>query len=98
MPGTICMHELDPALSPEAVLAQSEPAVRDLVIANHHLFNGAWASFAEDVRRRRAGRPYLFKVELKLDEDLLVWIHRLEAYEQARGATLASALNGEETR
>ncbi len=85
------MHELDPALAPEEVLARYGDVIRQLVLANRTLFGGSWEDFAEDIRRRKAGRPYLFKLPFDLDETL-VWIHRLQVYERARAESLGDAL------
>jgi hypothetical protein len=85
------MHELDPAKSPVEILREQGELVRQLVATNHLLFAGSWEDFAEDVRRRKAGRPYLFKQPFDIDETL-VWIHRLQDYERVRREPLAEAL------
>ncbi len=82
---------LDAALPALDVLSRLEPAVQELVIANRELFHDRWDDFAEDVRRRQAGKPYLFKLDLGV-EDPLAWIVRLQAYEVARGERLADAI------
>jgi len=92
----IVMHELDPAKSPAEVLEEGGDRVRNLVEANRILFGGSWLDFAEDVRRRKAGRPYLFKLPFDCD-DALVWIHSLHTYEQARRELLVDALDGEKS-
>jgi len=80
----------DPALAPAEVYAQLEPAVQRLIVAVTTLYSGIWDDCAEDIRRRRAGRPYLYRLQLGL-EDELGWLHRLAAYEVARGETFALA-------
>ncbi len=82
---------IDDSLTPADICAVVPEAVRALIQANAVLFKGHWDDCAEDVRRRRAGRPYLFALDLDLDEPL-VWIARLRAYEVARGEFLAAAL------
>ncbi len=90
--------QLDPALPPAEVFAQLEAGPKRLVIAVHSLYAGSWDDCAEDIRRRRAGRPYLFRLNLGLDDDL-GWLHRLAAYETARGESFAlDALPLETTR
>ncbi len=86
MPAAMASH-LDPALPPAAIYASLEPAVQRLAIAAHVLFAGSWNDCAEDLRRRRAGRPYLFRLNLDLDDEL-GWCHRLAAYESARGESV----------
>lgn len=65
--------------------------VRDLVLANQGLSAGRWDDLAEDVRRRQAGRPYLFRLDLTLDQPL-AWIGWLRDFEAARGERLADAI------
>lgn len=77
---------LDPALAPGEVFSALEPAVQRLVVAVRTLYAGRWDDCAEDIRRRRAGRPYLYRLNLSLDDDL-GWLHRLATYESARGET-----------
>ena len=77
---------LDPALPPAAVYARLDAAVQRLVVAVRTLYAGRWDDCAEDIRRRRAGRPYLYRLNLGLDDDL-GWLHRLATYETARGET-----------
>src|SRR4051812_32284750 len=76
--------QLDPALPPQVVLTALDAPVRRLVAVVKTLYAGSWDDCAEDIRRRRAGKPYLFKPALGLDDDL-DWLHRLQAYEAARG-------------
>ncbi len=81
---------LDPALEPAEVFARLEPAVQRLIVAVTTLYSGSWDDCAEDLRRRRAGRPYLFRLQFGLDDEL-GWLHRLAAYESARGESFALA-------
>ena len=82
---------LDPALTPAAVFAGLTPDVQRLVKVVASLYGGSWDACAEDVRRRRAGRPYLYRLDLpELDE--LAWLDRLKTYEAARGESLAAGL------
>ena len=90
-PDPAGMRALDAGLSPAEAAAQLPPPVRALVLANQALFSGRWDDLAEDLRRRQAGRPYLFKLDLALDEPL-AWIGRLRDYEAARGERLADAI------
>lgn len=81
--------QLDPALPPEAALAGVDPAVRRLAMIVGLLYGGSWDACAEDIRRRRAGRPYLYRVDVAgIDE--LDWLHRLKTYEAARGEPVAA--------
>ncbi|MFM2091540.1 MAG: hypothetical protein RLZZ127_2029 [Planctomycetota bacterium] len=74
----------DPALAP-AELADRLPAeVVRLVLAVRGLYAGNFADCAEDLRRRRAGRPYLFRLDIDLSDDL-AWLAALDAYEAVHG-------------
>ncbi len=75
---------LDPALSPDQAAARLDPAVRDLVAVVASLYAGSWGDCAEDIRRRRAGRPYLFRIDLPLADEL-PWLGSLDAYERLHG-------------
>ncbi len=84
------MDALDPALAPQMVVERLQAEVRQLVTVNQELYAGSWDDFSEDLRRRQAGRPYLYQVSLDV-EDPLGWIRRLKEYEMARGEPLAVA-------
>jgi hypothetical protein len=93
------VHQLDPALPPAAVYARLDPAVRKLITAAKTLYQGDWDDCAEDIRRRRAGKPYLFRIDSGLPDDL-EWIGRLKAYEATRGERFeaAEAITSEHAR
>lgn len=91
------MTELDPALPPAAVLASLAEPVRRLVQVNTALYQGNWDDLAEDIRRRQAGKPYLFRHDFD-EAEALAWARRINAYETARGERLDDALNGEDHR
>lgn len=84
-------HELDTALEPHEILASLGEPVRQLVQVNHVLYGGRWEDFIEDLRRRLAGRPYLFRLAQDPDETL-AWAERLHRYEQVRQEPLAGVL------
>jgi len=83
--------QLDASRSAGEVFARLDERLRQLVIANQVLFNGQWDDLAEDLRRRQAGRPYLFRLDLGLEEPL-VWIGRLRAFELSRNEHLSDAI------
>lgn len=97
MSGGPATH-LDAALAPAVVFAALPAEVQRLVVAVGSLYQGRWDDCAEDVRRRRAGRPYLYRLNLGVDDEL-GWLHCLATYESARGETFAfDALPLETTR
>lgn len=85
------MHLLDPALPPQVLVGRLDRPVRDLISACRVLYEGDWDGLAEDLRRRRAGRPYLFRLRAE-PPDALEWIHQFKTYEATRGERLADAL------
>jgi hypothetical protein len=87
------MLHLDAALSPRAVFDQLEPDAQQLVLANASLYGGCWDDLAEDLRRRRSGQPYLFKLAIDVDR-ALAWIEDLRRYERERGEHISDAVAG----
>ena len=89
------MHQtprLDPALSPAEALARLDADGRALVDAVRELYAGSWADAIEDLRRRRAGRPYLFRIDLSRTDELPL-LMALHAYEQVHGAGSLTAVS-----
>lgn len=82
-------HALDPALPPAAALQRLPPGAQRLVTIVATLYDGSWDACAEDIRRRQAGRPYLYRIDIP-GIDALAWLQRLQAYETARGERLAT--------
>ena len=85
------LSQLDVSRPAGEVFALLDQRLRHLVIANQMLFQGRWDDLAEDLRRRQAGRPYLFRLDLGLDEPL-AWIGRLRDYELSRHEHLSDAI------
>jgi hypothetical protein len=81
----------DPALEPQAMLDRLDVHVVGLVAQVQALYAGRWDDAAEDLRRRSAGRPYLFRLDLaglSGNDEALSWLARCAAYEAARGEPL----------
>jgi len=88
------MGPLDIALPPDSVYRALDAKVQRLVVTAHTLYGGRWDDCAEDIRRRQAGRPYLYRIDCALD-DPLGWLHLLKDYEAARGEGFATVIVGE---
>lgn len=88
------MITIDTALPPEVIYQSLDSRIQHLVVTTHTLYGGRWDDCAEDIRRRQAGRPYLYRLELDL-EDPLGWLHCLKNYETARGEGFAHVIAGE---
>jgi hypothetical protein len=82
-------HHLDPAIAPERILAEVPEGVRRLATIVNTLYGGSWDDCAEDLRRRQAGKPYLYRIDLP-GLDVLTWIHRLKTYACVRGESLVA--------
>lgn len=82
---------IDDAVPAAELVGRLSGPVLVLIQAGHTLFAGSWDALADDLRRRQAGKPYLFQLDLELEEPL-AWIARLKAYELARGESLAAAI------
>ena len=86
----------DPALAPADLLARLGEPIRRLVLQVQALYQGSWEDCADDVRRRGAGRPYLFRLDLgslASADEALVWLSHLAAYEATRGERLPILLS-----
>ncbi|CAG0995011.1 MAG: hypothetical protein KBG84_06725 [Planctomycetes bacterium] len=61
-----------------ATLSEEE---RMLLILRDELYSGSWDKMDEDLRNRLKGRPYIFKLVNRIEEDLKR-IEKLRSYEQ----------------
>lgn len=62
-------------------------ADRVLVDVRDQLYGGAWDELERDLRARLEGKPFIFKLASKIEEDL-GRIERLRRYEAAHGVDL----------
>ena len=60
-----------------------------LVIVKHELFDGNWDSMLVDLKDRLAGKPYIFKLAGRIQEDI-ERIGRLKAFERKFGIDLSN--------
>lgn len=58
-----------------------------MVQLRDELYEGSWGDLRADLEGRKAGRPYLFKLAGRIEEDL-ERIDRLEEYEKKNGINL----------
>ncbi len=61
-----------------ATLSEEE---RMLLVLRDELYSGSWDKMEEDLRNRLKGRPYIFKLVNRIEEDLKR-IEKLRSYEQ----------------
>ncbi len=58
-----------------------------LLVLRKVLYGGRWDEMEKDLIARRDGRPFIFKLQSRIDEDLKR-IGRLRAYEEQHGVSL----------
>ena len=63
-----------------------------LVALKEFLYDGSWEEIAADLRSRKTGRPHVFKLETRIEEDL-ERIERLQKYEREQGVNLGDYLH-----
>lgn len=65
---------------------------RMLIVLKHELYEGSWNAMLADLRARLEGRPYIFKLVNRIQEDLRR-IEKLMAFEEAHQVNLADCVN-----
>ena len=79
-------------LAREFVRGLSETERIALVVRNE-LFGGSWRSMREDLEARAAGRPYVFKLASRIEEDLRA-VEKLSAFERRHRVNLSDYVEG----
>jgi hypothetical protein len=69
-------------------LAETE---RIALIVRDELFSGSWENMRKDLEARAAGRPYVFRLASRIDEDLKA-VEKLSAFERRRKVNLSEFL------
>lgn len=70
------------------------PEERLLILLRDELYGGRWDYLRQDLEDRKAGKPYVFKLATRIEEDLRR-IERLEAYEKKHKINLADYMSKE---
>ncbi len=65
-----------------------------LLVIRNELYDGSWEDMTRDLEDRRDGKPYIYKLINKIDEDL-ARIGQLKQYEQRHGIDLGDFLDDE---
>ena len=79
-----------PADAPEEVrqyIQRLTSEERMLVILNRELYEGSWDEMVADLQARLEGRPYIFRLAHRIQEDL-ERISRLREFERQAGVDL----------
>jgi len=75
----------DPAQQPSEEVRQFvdrlTPAERMLIVLKRELYEGQWEPMQADLRARLEGRPYVFRLVHRIEDDIHR-IERLKAFEQ----------------
>lgn len=71
----------------ESLTAEEE----QLIIIRDFLYEGDWSQLTADLEARRAGKPFIFKLNTRIEEDL-ERIEKLESYEEAHSVDLGEYL------
>lgn len=66
-----------------------------LLILRDELYDGAWTKMTQDLKDRLTGKPYIFKLVHRIEEDL-ARIEKLESYETKHKINLAEYAEGED--
>ena len=74
------------------VFAESlSKAERVLVVVRDELYAGSWRELIDDLKARQERKPFIFKLNTRIDEDL-IRIARLQAFEQEHEVDIAQFL------
>ena len=69
-------------------LAEAERIALDV---RDELYGGSWENMRKDLEARAAGRPYVFKLAARIEEDLKA-VEKLGAFERGHRVNLADYL------
>lgn len=69
------------------------PEERMLVVLREELYGGSWDRMLTDLRDRLRGRPYIFKLVNRIQEDI-ARIEKLQEYEKKQGVNLGDFIKG----
>ena len=64
---------------------------RDLVMLRDELYGGSWDAMLSDLKSRLEGKPYVFKLARRIEEDVRL-IEELREIEKNEGVNLAEHL------
>ena len=78
----------------ESFVRSLTPEERQLIVLRDELYDGSWAEMRQDLEDRRDGRPYIFKLIDRIEEDL-GRISRLSEYEERHDINLGDFFEDE---
>ena len=68
------------------------PEEKVLIRVRDTLYEGSWDELEADLRARLGGKPYIFKLATRIEEDL-ARIERLRGFERESGADVGTFLD-----
>ena len=78
----------------DAYVRSLRPEESQLLIIRNELYDGSWEDMRRDLEDRLSGKPYIYKLVNKIEEDL-ERIARLMEYEKRHGIDLGDFLDDE---
>jgi len=81
----------------EKFCAALSPDERTLVALRDEIYNGSWDLMLGDLRDRLKGKPYIFKLVNRIQDDI-ARIEKLSDYEKKHKTNLADHLNKKEAK
>lgn len=85
---------MDEKLPPAEYAKTLTEEERMLLTLRDELYEGSWDNMLQDLRDRLKGKPYIFKLVNRIEEDI-VRIEKLKGYEGTHSVNLADFLGGE---
>jgi hypothetical protein len=79
----------------EAYFQSLSPEEEQLVILRDFLYEGDWEEMLQDLRDRRVGKPFIFKLSTRIEEDM-ARIEKIRTYERIHGIDLGRYVGSEE--
>ena len=83
---------MDPHL---AYFRSLDPEEEQLLVLRDFLYEGDWEEMLADLRARQSGKPFIFKLKTRIDEDI-GRIERIRQYERQHGVNLGQYVKREE--
>ena len=80
---------------PRAYLSSLSDEAVQLLVLRDELYDGSWAEMKRDLEDRRDGKPFIFKLVNRIEEDL-ARIEELAGFEEKNGVNLSDFLETEE--
>ena len=80
---------------PRAYLKSLSAEELQLLVLRDELYDGSWEEMKRDLEDRRDGKPFIFKLVNRIEEDL-ARIEELAGFEEKHGVNLSDFLETEE--